>query len=183
MHKFSVYPALWESGTYVRGKAIYMNTEQKIRHGIFFLQICEWNIPLAYLYFILSADQSPHLNTEVFLCRLQDKTGTWAWANCTTSYPIFTHSTTALPAMGKQAEYRAPYRKALHTTTKDHSMWLALADLVIPWNWNMWIAWYYVALPTVCPLSYSCSSEDIKWKRQESTKFHSLTTILHALWI
>lgn len=35
MHKFSIYPALWELGTYVRGKAIYMNTKQKIRHEIF----------------------------------------------------------------------------------------------------------------------------------------------------
>lgn len=103
MHKFSIYPSLWELGTYVRGKDIYMKTKQKVKHRIifFFLWIFVWNIPLAYLYFILSAHQNPHLNTKVFLCKLQEKPEMWAWGNSVPAVPCLLMQHYSLSSFGQ----------------------------------------------------------------------------------
>lgn len=108
MHKFFNIPSILGLGTYVRGKAIYMNTKQKIRHGIFFpANPCmEYSTSMSILH--LECRPQPTLDIKLFLCKLQDKLETWTWANCATRCSVFTFS---LASFGQTSWIWSPFSK------------------------------------------------------------------------
>lgn len=176
MHKFSIYPSLWELGTYVRGKDIYMKTKQKVKHRIifFFLWIFVWNIPLAYLYFILSAHQNPHLNTKVFLCKLQEKPEMWAWGNSVPAVPCLLMQHYSLSSFGQTSWISCAFKEGAgyHHSGSHHVVdpsWscvkqrgqndfqMCLLTSTIPWFLEFGIMWIN-SMISYCPCN-SLSTE------------------------